>query len=120
MIEQVVSGGQTGADRAGLDAAMALGIPVGGWCPRGRRAEDGPIPAIYPLTETSLSSCLWRIDRRPGQGGWVTGTPRPPRFSRALFTLTEHPVKEHGSLAVRPHPRHEGGGLFENGGFARA
>ena len=39
-------------DRAALDAAMAAGVPVGGWCPRGRRAEDGPIPPRYPLRET--------------------------------------------------------------------
>jgi len=39
-------------DRAALDAAMAAGVPVGGWCPRGRRAEDGPIPERYPLRET--------------------------------------------------------------------
>lgn len=48
----LVSGGQTGVDRAALDAAMALGVPVGGWCPRGRRAEDGVVPARYPLRET--------------------------------------------------------------------
>lgn len=51
-IDRVVSGGQTGADRAALDAAMAVGVPVGGWCPRGRRAEDGIIDERYPLTET--------------------------------------------------------------------
>jgi hypothetical protein len=48
----VVSGGQTGVDRAALDAAMDSGIDVGGWCPRGRRAADGIIPEKYPLTET--------------------------------------------------------------------
>jgi hypothetical protein len=48
----VVSGGQTGVDRAALDAARAAGLPIGGWCPRGRLAEDGPIPAEYPLRET--------------------------------------------------------------------
>lgn len=52
MIVRVVSGGQTGVDRAALDVALALGIPCGGWCPRGRRAEDGRIPARYPLLET--------------------------------------------------------------------
>jgi len=49
---KIVSGGQTGVDRAALDVALALGLPVGGWCPKGRRAEDGRIPDRYPLTET--------------------------------------------------------------------
>ncbi len=50
---RIVSGGQTGVDRAALDVALALDIRCGGWCPRGRRAEDGVIPARYPLRETS-------------------------------------------------------------------
>jgi predicted Rossmann fold nucleotide-binding protein DprA/Smf involved in DNA uptake len=49
---KIVSGGQTGVDRAALDVALALGLDVGGWCPRGRRAEDGRIPDRYPLMET--------------------------------------------------------------------
>ena len=49
---RIVSGGQTGVDRAALDVALELGWPVGGWCPAGRAAEDGPIPARYPLRET--------------------------------------------------------------------
>src|SRR5262249_37919042 len=52
MFTKIISGGQTGVDRAALDVALDLGIPCGGWCPRGRRAEDGPIPPAYPLTET--------------------------------------------------------------------
>ena len=48
LIERIVSGGQTGCDRAAFDAALALGIPLGGWVPRGRLAEDGVIPARYP------------------------------------------------------------------------
>lgn len=52
-IEKVVSGGQTGVDRAALDVAIYLDIPHGGWCPRGRRAEDGRIPDVYQLSETS-------------------------------------------------------------------
>ncbi len=50
-LDKVISGGQTGVDRAGLDAAMEAGIPVGGYCPKGRLAEDGTIPIKYPLTE---------------------------------------------------------------------
>ena len=51
-VQRIVSGGQTGVDRGGLDAALALGIEQGGWCPRGRRAEDGKIPGHYRLRET--------------------------------------------------------------------
>jgi len=47
----ILSGGQAGVDRGALDAAIELGNPCGGWCPRGRRAEDGPIPPRYPLSE---------------------------------------------------------------------
>lgn len=49
---RIVSGGQTGVDRAALDVAMARGIPCGGWVPRRRRAEDGRVPDRYPLRET--------------------------------------------------------------------
>ena len=51
-IRRIVSGGQTGADRAALDVALELGIDCGGWCPRGRKAEDGVIPERYPLRQT--------------------------------------------------------------------
>lgn len=49
MITKIVSGGQTGVDRAALDVAIKLGISHGGWCPRGRVAEDGCIPNRYHL-----------------------------------------------------------------------
>jgi hypothetical protein len=52
---KIISGGQTGADRAALDSAIARGFDHGGWCPRGRRAEDGPIPPEYQLLETPQS-----------------------------------------------------------------
>lgn len=55
IIRKLVSGGQTGVDRAALDIALELGIQCGGWCPRGRLAEDGVIPARYPLQETESS-----------------------------------------------------------------
>ncbi|MGF1615672.1 MAG: putative molybdenum carrier protein [Gammaproteobacteria bacterium] len=51
-IERIISGGQTGVDRAALDVALLLAIPCGGWCPRGRKAEDGLIADRYPLQET--------------------------------------------------------------------
>ncbi len=53
LVEKIISGGQTGVDRAALDVALEMGIPCGGWCPQGRRAEDGRIPDQYPLQEAS-------------------------------------------------------------------
>lgn len=79
----IISGGQTGADRAALDFAIEHGIRHGGWCPRGRLAEDGPIPPCYALCETparkysqrtewnirdSDATLVFSIDQRP-QGG---------------------------------------------------
>lgn len=52
-INKIISGGQTGVDRAALDIAIALNIPHGGWCPQGRKAEDGIIPLHYQLQETA-------------------------------------------------------------------
>ena len=43
MITKIISGAQTGADRAGLDAGLALGLRVGGWIPKGRRTDEGPL-----------------------------------------------------------------------------
>lgn len=63
MIRKVVSGGQTGIDRAGLDAAVNAGIPIGGYCPHGRRAEDGTIPEKYPMIETTEPEYRFRTEK---------------------------------------------------------
>ncbi len=60
---KIISGGQTGVDRAALDAALELGIPCGGWCPKGRKAEDGPIPPQYPLQETTSADYRVRTEK---------------------------------------------------------
>lgn len=52
-LPMLISGGQTGADRAALDFALSNAIVCGGWCPKGRIAEDGVIPMQYPLIEAS-------------------------------------------------------------------
>ena len=62
-VSKIVSGGQTGVDRAALDVAIFLEIPHGGWCPRGRKAEDGPISDVYQLTETRSSSYVVRTEK---------------------------------------------------------
>lgn len=63
---KIVSGGQTGVDRAALDAAMELGLPCGGWCPYGRRAEDGRISDKYPLRETKSPGYMARTKKNVG------------------------------------------------------
>ena len=63
MIRKVISGGQTGVDRAGLDAAIIAGIPISGYCPRGRLAEDGVIPEKYPLLELESIEPYYRTEQ---------------------------------------------------------
>ena len=61
-VVKIVSGGQSGVDRAALDVALVLGIPCGGWCPRDRYAEDGPIEDRYPLKETPSGETAQRTE----------------------------------------------------------
>lgn len=63
MITKIISGGQTGADRAGLDWAIANNIPHGGWCPAGRLAEDGSLNERYHLIETESPGYRQRTKR---------------------------------------------------------
>jgi hypothetical protein len=60
---KIISGGQTGVDRAALDAAIEVGIAHGGWCPLGRLAEDGRIPDCYQLCETDSPEYAVRTER---------------------------------------------------------
>lgn len=61
-LERLVCGGQTGVDRAALDVAQQLGISQGGWCPLGRKAEDGPIAVHYDLKETPTGDYSQRTE----------------------------------------------------------
>lgn len=61
-LRKIVSGGQTGADRAGLDVAIWHDFPYGGWCPKGRRSEDGTIPSQYQLIESPQRNYLQRTE----------------------------------------------------------
>ena len=64
-IKKIISGGQTGVDRAALDAAISNKIAHGGWCPRGRLAEDGSIADKYQLQETDSADyalrTMWNV-----------------------------------------------------------
>lgn len=60
---KIVTGGQSGVDRAAMDVALQLGLELGGWCPRGRWAEDGPIPLHYPLVECDSDTPAVRTEK---------------------------------------------------------
>lgn len=84
-IQKIVSGGQTGVDRAALDVALELCIPCGGWCPKGRKAEDGPIDIRYPLKETHSGNYRIRTERNVRESdGTLIFTWRKPRGGTAL------------------------------------
>lgn len=85
---KVVSGGQTGVDRAALDAALVTGIPAGGWCPRGRLAEDGTIPEHYPLREAPSPEPAVRteLNVRDSDGTLIL-TPAHALTEGTLYTL---------------------------------
>jgi predicted Rossmann-fold nucleotide-binding protein len=85
LIERIVSGGQTGADRAALDWAITHGMAHGGWCPAGRMAEDGIVPARYQLTEV------------PDGGGYRERTEANVRDSDATLILSITPGLTGGS-----------------------
>lgn len=76
---RILSGGQTGVDRAALDSAMSLGFRCGGWCPRGRRAEDGRISSRYPLRETPSEDYEQRTEWnvRDADGTLIIGRGEP-------------------------------------------
>ena len=98
VIEKIVSGGQTGADRAALDFAIERGISQGGWCPKGRMAEDGPIHARYQLKETPSSGYVQRTEWnvRDGHGTVVfLGKPHSRRACRTTGLRGRlHPVRK--------------------------
>lgn len=101
---RIVTGGQTGVDRAALDVALALGLPCGGWCPAGRRAEDGPLPARYPLRETPsrdpAQRTCWNV--RDSDGTLVLARDEP-RGGTALTLAAAHRLRRPW-LLVALHP----------------
>jgi hypothetical protein len=91
MLEKIISGGQTGVDRAALDVALEMAIPCGGWCPKGRRAEDGVIDARYPLEETSSPHYRLRTERnvRESDGTLIVARGRAKGGTALTIRLAE-------------------------------
>jgi hypothetical protein len=88
IFSKIISGGQTGVDRAALDVALELGIPCGGWCPKGRKAEDGPISLKYPLKETNSPNYPLRTEKNV-------------READGTLILTRGPVQGGTALTVQ-------------------
>ncbi len=109
MVRKIVSGGQTGVDRAALDVALELDIPCGGWCPRGRRAEDGPLPPRYPLQETPTEEyaqrTIWNV--RDSDGTLVLTRGRPSQGTALTIELAGRLEKPCLVLDM-DQPPHEG------------
>jgi hypothetical protein len=101
MLKKIVSGGQTGADRAALDIAMERGLEIGGWIPKGRLAEDGPISPRYrglvetdsadPSVRTTLnvrdSDATLIISHGPLRGGSLLTLQEARRLGRSLLHI---------------------------------
>jgi len=92
---KIVSGGQTGADRAALDWAIRHAVPHGGWCPRGRLAEDGVIPARYALKETPDADYAQRTEWNARDAD-ATVIFSCRRYLRGGSWLTRHAARELG------------------------
>jgi hypothetical protein len=88
VVDKIVSGGQTGVDRAALDVALAAGISCGGWCPKDRRAEDGVIADVYPLREADTEDYSDR-------------TARNVRDADGTLILNQGPLEGGTALTVR-------------------
>ena len=88
MLKRIVSGGQTGVDRGALSAALAAGMDAGGWCPKGRRAEDGTIPDDYPVQEMESAD-------------YAVRTKANVRDSDATLVLTHNPELSGGTKLTR-------------------
>jgi hypothetical protein len=94
MITKIISGGQTGADQAALDVALELGIPHGGWIPKGRKIEDGVLPDKYQLKEMPTSSYPMRTEQNVIDSDGTLVITHGPLTGGSAFT--EQMAEKHG------------------------
>lgn len=97
MLEKIISGGQTGADRAALDVAIKYNIPHGGWIPLGRTTEDGPLPGRYRLRQMASPDYRDRTRQNIIDSHGTVIFSREPLHGGSRLTL------EFASIARRPH-----------------
>ncbi len=97
IVRRIVSGGQTGVDRGALDAAIGLGIEHGGWCPRGRLAEDGVIPKKYQVVENAAKEYWVRTEQNvvDSDGTLILYRQRLAGGTRFTYRMTRKHGKPH-------------------------
>ncbi len=118
LVKKVVSGGQSGVDRAALDVALSSKIPCGGWCPRDRYAEDGRIGDRYPLEETPSGDTAQRTEwnvrdsdgtlvltRGEPSGGTLLTIRFAARFGRPFLVVDFNDARDPGEVRswIRDH-----------------
>ncbi|MCL1986185.1 MAG: putative molybdenum carrier protein [Betaproteobacteria bacterium] len=94
VLEVIISGGQTGADRAALDFALERRLEIQGYCPRGRRAEDGPLDTKYPLQETKSAAYAPRTRLNVKLGDATLIFNGLPEYSAGTHTTIKY-AREH-------------------------
>ena len=109
LVQQIVSGGQTGADRAALDWAIQNGVPHGGWCPKGRKAEDGVIDARYHLRQTTSSaySARTELNVRDSDGTVIISIAQELMVDRGRPLNLQRSVESRPCISPRPILRTE-------------
>ena len=97
MLKKIISGGQTGADQAALDVAIKFNIPHGGWIPKDRLTEDGPLDTKYRLTEMETRDYRKRTKKN------IEDSHGTVIISRGELTGGSKLTFYHAKLINRPH-----------------
>ena len=115
MLKKIISGAQTGADRGGLDFAIKIGLDHGGWCPKGRHAEDGTIPRCYNVQETQDSGYNQRtsFNVRDSDGTVIFGMTGEPETPGSKLTVTLCQRYQKPCLYLSPHSSDPGRELWD-------
>lgn len=112
VLEKIISGGQTGSDRAALDFAIEQGIPHGGWCPAGRKAEDGPIASRCSGKRRDVLHVVGsRASKEPEVATFVRKALEKVRAAEAR----DNPMRVVDGFSIRATTSYRGGTLWQPG-----